>query len=103
MKPAAEATGVLHLLLSADPGAWSECRGCCDERDSVVLYGEAVLALAQNPRDPLSGFPCSVAISAADADARGLPRGMAPPGVQFIDDAALVGLIASHRHCLSWR
>ncbi len=101
MNTTAEGSGVLHLLLSANAAALDDCLACCFEEDCVALLGEAVM-LMSGDESPLR-FPCRIAVSAADAAARGVGRELAAAGVELVDDAALMGLIESHRHCLSWR
>ena len=95
--------GILHLLLSGDARAWRDCLAACCEQDTVLLLDAGVMALAVLGEGGLQGSPCRLAVSALDAQARGLSEDMAGPALAFIKDEDIVALIEAHRHCLSWR
>lgn len=94
-------SGILHLLLSADCAAARDCGACCAAADTVVILDEGVMGLAALMEDDRPSFAGSVVVSESDLRARGLPGGVAR-GLELIDDEAIVALIETHRHCLSW-
>lgn len=100
MNVPADPDGILHLVLSDDGGAWRACRACCSAQDTVLLLDAGVMRLTAGSA---SEWPCRMAVSVPDAQARGLEEGLAGTGVEFVDDARAIGLVAAHRHCLSWR
>lgn len=95
------APGVLHLLISVDTDARADCTNCCAAEDTVALLADGVISLLSEAGTGDFAFPGRVVVSKPDLEARGLPDGLAE-GLELIDDDALVALIASHRHCLSW-
>lgn len=99
--PATE-SGMLHLLLSADQDALRDCRACAADGDTVVLLADGVMGLAFEGRIGKESFAGRLVVSGPDARARGLPE-HATRGFECVDDPAIVALIESHRHCLSWR
>lgn len=93
---------ILHLLLSADQDALRDCRAGVSDGDTVVLLADGVMSLAFEGRIGKETFACRLVVSAPDARARGLFE-HATEGYECVDDCAIVALIESHRHCLSWR
>lgn len=100
MNVPADPDAMLHLVLSDDAGAWRACRACCSPADTALVLDAAVMRLIAGQ---VGEWPCRLAVSAPDAQARGLTQHMAGSGVEFIDDAGAIDLIAAHRRCLSWR
>ena len=90
-------------MLSADRRAWQECCACLGEGDQVVLLDAGVMLLA-DPEADCSFMPFgSLAVSAADASARGLDAAQPVTGAHWVSDAEIVTLLERHSHCLSWR
>ncbi|MDX1381789.1 MAG: DsrH/TusB family sulfur metabolism protein, partial [Xanthomonadales bacterium] len=88
----------LHQVLSADPRAWAEARTAARPGDQILLVGDGVALLLAPPDDGLDG---ALAL-AVDVAARGLVDAGEHAGVECIDDAAWVALVAEHAHVLSW-
>lgn len=88
----------LHQLLSADPRAWHEARAAARPGDVLLLAGDGVALLGASWLDGCEGV---LALS-ADVNARGLEDAAERAGVSCVDDGRWVGLVAEHRHVLSW-
>jgi sulfur relay protein TusB/DsrH len=94
----------LHLLCSADPAAWQDCRGQLSGGDCVLLLDRGVEWLLNTGF--LAGFDAASTntLYALDEDAQA--RGLAGTAVDrpglFIDRSGWVRLIETHPHILSW-
>lgn len=88
----------LHLLCSADPRAWRDCRGQLADGDRVVLLDRGVECLLQ-PEIVARLEARDWYVLRADAEARGLA---ALAGDRIIDDADWVRLVEAHSQILSW-
>lgn len=93
-----EARSSLHQVLSADPRAWAEARAAARPGDDLLLVGDGVALLLAPPGDGLEGAQAL----ALDVAARGLADAAERAGVECIDDAAWVALVAKHAHVLGW-
>ncbi len=98
-----QASGILHLLLRAEPGVWRDCQRCCADDDTVVLADAAVMAVVSEDFEGRPRMPCAVVFSSPDASARGVTGAAASRGMRAVDDDELVALIEMHGRCLSWR
>lgn len=97
-----QATGVLHLLLTADADAWRDCARLATGRDAVIVLGEAVSALS-NPSCPeQADWSCEVAVASADAEALGYTSALTASGYSAVSDRQIVAMSEQFGHSLSW-
>lgn len=93
-------TSALHLVLSA--AALRECATVAVAGDSVLFLADGVMALLNEATHCLDDGIDRL-WSRNDLQARGLAELAARAGVQAAADEDLAGLLAGHRHCLSWK
>ena len=103
MNFAASANSVLHLLLSAEQSAWQDCLRACQSTDTVVLLDAGVMGLVGSSPNSIKDFPCAVIASKPDVSARVGTVGGVNTQVTLVSDDELIGLLADHPRCLSWR
>ncbi len=98
-----DAVGTLHLVLSAGNGAFDACRVRCDAGDTVLFLDDGVRQLLLGAPGRL--LPPGVALfySAPDLAVRGLAGAAEAARARALDDDGIPGLLARHRHCLSWK
>ena len=100
MPPPTADTSALHLVLSA--AALRDCATVAVAGDSVLFLADGVMALLNEEAHSL-GDGIDLFWSGNDLQARGLAELAARAGVQAAADEDLAGLLAGHRHCLSWK
>jgi sulfur relay protein TusB/DsrH len=93
----------LHLLLSSQASALQACLDHCARGDTVVLLNTAVELLLGSMDWAKKDIGLKIQVLEPDLLAHGM-QGITPGAqVELIDDIAWVGLVAAHKHCLSWK
>lgn len=97
-----EAAGCLHLIAGAGSEALAHCLSQAGRADALFFVDAGVLHLLRLPSGAFDDAVGSVHFSAADLQAHGLFDTARRLNVDILDDAGFCGLLAAHRHCLTW-
>ncbi|MFZ5755652.1 MAG: sulfurtransferase complex subunit TusB [Pseudomonadota bacterium] len=94
--------GTLHLVMSASPGALTDCLRAALPGDAVLLLQDGVYAAASIV--PGAGGHEGVALHIHDTDARAraLPAETRLAGMTAVDDDGFVALTENHARVVSW-
>jgi sulfur relay protein TusB/DsrH len=95
----------LHLVLSADAGAWQDCAELC-RRDDEILLADAGVGLLAQP-DAVAGLVDGsgqgrVSALQSDVFARGLEACSSALEIALVTDSGWVDKVRSHARVLSW-
>lgn len=92
----------LHLVVSGGAQVLEDCLAHLGAADAVLFLDQGVLHLLRSGPGSLAGSASAVYFAAADLEAHGLADAAARSQVDILDDAGFCGLLARHRHCLTW-
>ena len=93
----------LHLLLSSQASALQACLDHCARGDTLVLLNTAVELLLGSMDWAKMDTGLQIHVLEPDLLAHGIHGLKRGARIGLIDDLDWVGLVADHKHCLSWK
>ena len=92
----------LHLVVTAGERALGDCLAQCRPGDAILFLDAGVLHLLDARLAGGGKSGPAVWFAAADLEAHGLLARARAAGVTIAGDSDFGGLLAAHRHCLTW-
>ena len=92
----------LHLVVAAGDRALGDCLARSGPGDAILFLDAGVLHLLDAPTARGGEPGAAWMFAAADLEAHGLLARARETGADIVGDEDFGGLLAAHRHCLTW-